>query len=357
MEFNIVTIKPSMVQSKALILYTRLPDYFYQSLLTFCEIYNFKCDLVRYDQDANTSFDFRENDYITFIDRSDFKPQDFLKKEYKFIYTSTWNDQEYKTVCKSYKASIPVVLGMDNPWLGTWKQKVHSLISGLTVRKYFNYIWVPGEPQVKYARRLGFADSNILKGLYTCDTDKFVYKELNSSAKTILFLGRFVEYKKPHILARLFSEILQEQPNLSNWSLRIVGRGPLLNEIKKFESAVICIEDFVKPEYLPALMHSCTAFCLPSEHEHWGVVVHEAAASGLPLILSDTVYGHTLFLQNGRNGYLFETGSEESLKSALIKLMTCDEEKLRLMGQVSADLAFKLTKQIWANRLYNILSN
>jgi hypothetical protein len=27
------------------------------------------------------------------------------------------------------------------------------------------------------------------------------------------------------------------------------------------------------------------------------------------------------------------------------------------MGQVSADLAFKLTKQIWANRLYNILSN
>lgn len=345
-----------MPPNKGLILYTRLPDYFYQSLLYFCRKYNYFCDIVRFDQDVNTSFDFEENEFIKFYNRSDFNFQDFLNKDYKFVYTSTWTDKEYKTICKFYKQSIPVIIGVDNPWLGNWKQKLHSLISNYTVKKYFNYIWVPGGPQRKYAAKLGFKNNRILNGLYTCDNEKFYFKEVNTDAKTILFVGRFVEYKKPHILARMFSELQAENNHFSDWKLLLAGRGPLNSEIKSYESSSIKVIDFVKPNDLPDLFHSATVFCLPSEHEHWGVVVHEAACSGLPLIISDTVYSHSSFLIDNKNGLLFKSGSEEGLKLSLKKIMNTGAVELKEWGKKSNELGLKITKEYWSEILYNVIN-
>ena len=49
-------------------------------------------------------------------------------------------------------------------------------------------------------------------------------------------------------------------------------------------------------------------------NEHWGVVVHEAAAAGLPLLLSNTTYAGTHFLVEGINGYSFDENNYKDLK-------------------------------------------
>ncbi len=51
-------------------------------------------------------------------------------------------------------------------------------------------------------------------------------------------------------------------------------------------------------------------FALLSAHEPWGVAVNEAAASGLPLVLSDRVGAAADLLRDGENGVLVPSGMQ-----------------------------------------------
>jgi glycosyltransferase involved in cell wall biosynthesis len=344
-----------MVFNRGLVLYTRLPDYFFQSLIHFCKIYSYYCDVIVYEGDENTAFDFPESDFLKFKSRKDFIVSDFLNRDYKFIYTSTWNDKSYNKVCLNYRDKVPVIIGMDNPWTGNLKQRIHCLISSFTVLRYFNSIWIPGTPQRYYAKKLGFLDFQIHDNLYTADNHKFfkdrIQKECN---KSILFVGRFVEYKKAHLLAEVFNELLVENKINKDWKLILTGRGPLSNVLESFRSENIIIKDFVSPNELPLLLNSVSAFCLPSVNEHWGVVVHEAALSGLPLLLSSSVHSGSEFLEDGKNGYYFKSGSRQDLKD---KLILISESDLESFGKLSKEKGLKITKETWSDILYNMIEN
>jgi glycosyltransferase involved in cell wall biosynthesis len=61
-------------------------------------------------------------------------------------------------------------------------------------------------------------------------------------------------------------------------------------------------------------------FALLSYHEPWGVAVNEAAASGLPLLLSDRVGAVADLLVEGRNGFLVPAGDVQAAAAALNRL-------------------------------------
>jgi len=61
-------------------------------------------------------------------------------------------------------------------------------------------------------------------------------------------------------------------------------------------------------------------FALLSRHEPWGVAVNEAAASGLPLLLSDRVGAASDLLADGRNGFLVPAGDVQQAAAALNRL-------------------------------------
>jgi len=61
-------------------------------------------------------------------------------------------------------------------------------------------------------------------------------------------------------------------------------------------------------------------FALLSHHEPWGVAVNEAAASGLPLLLSDCVGAASDLLVDGRNGFLVPAGDVHEAAEALRRL-------------------------------------
>jgi glycosyltransferase involved in cell wall biosynthesis len=77
-------------------------------------------------------------------------------------------------------------------------------------------------------------------------------------------------------------------------------------------------------------------FALLSRHEPWGVVVNEAAASGLPLVLSDRVGAACDLLRDGENGYLVPAEDVRAAADALRKLT--DPELRRRMGERSREL-------------------
>lgn len=78
-------------------------------------------------------------------------------------------------------------------------------------------------------------------------------------------------------------------------------------------------------------------FALLSRHEPWGVVVNEAAACGLPLVLSDRVGAAFDLLEDGRNGVLVPVDDAAAAGDALREL-AADPGLRRAMGATSREL-------------------
>jgi glycosyltransferase involved in cell wall biosynthesis len=79
-------------------------------------------------------------------------------------------------------------------------------------------------------------------------------------------------------------------------------------------------------------------FALLSEREPWGVVVNEAAACGLPLVLSDRVGAAYDLLQEGENGALVPAGDVAAAANALRRL-AADAGLRRTFGARSREVA------------------
>jgi glycosyltransferase involved in cell wall biosynthesis len=91
-------------------------------------------------------------------------------------------------------------------------------------------------------------------------------------------------------------------------------------------------EDQLAQRYVEA-----DVFALLSRHEPWGVVVNEAAATGLPLVLSDRVGAASDLLHDGENGFLVATGDVAAAADALRRLAEDGELRSR-MGARSREL-------------------
>jgi glycosyltransferase involved in cell wall biosynthesis len=79
-------------------------------------------------------------------------------------------------------------------------------------------------------------------------------------------------------------------------------------------------------------------FALLSQREPWAVVVNEAAACGLPLVLSDRVGAAHDLLVDGENGALVRAGDVDAAATALRRL-AADPELRRAYGERSRELA------------------
>ena len=103
-------------------------------------------------------------------------------------------------------------------------------------------------------------------------------------------------------------------------------------------------------------LRNAGVFVLPSRFEPWGVVVHEMAAAGFPMILSDAVGAATQFLQSGSNGFLFRNEDANDLKEALRKVMQLSGAELIKMAEASHRLGLSHSPALWAdffNRVVN----
>jgi glycosyltransferase involved in cell wall biosynthesis len=82
---------------------------------------------------------------------------------------------------------------------------------------------------------------------------------------------------------------------------------------------------------------SADVFALLSLHETWGVVVNEAAASGLPLLLSDRVGAARDLVQPGENGFVVPPADVSAASAALAEL-AADGDRRSAFGRRSREL-------------------
>jgi glycosyltransferase involved in cell wall biosynthesis len=135
----------------------------------------------------------------------------------------------------------------------------------------------------------------------------------------------------------------KEQPN--EWELWCLGAG----DIKPIEHPKIKHFGFVQPRDLEPILAQTGVFVLPSRFEPWGVVAHEYAASGFPMLLSTAVGAREAFLDEGKNGFMFLPDNVAALKKELKKIVNLSHKELILMSEHSHLLAQKLNPKKWAN--------
>jgi glycosyltransferase involved in cell wall biosynthesis len=296
------------------------------------------------------------------------------------ILTSGWVDRGYVKICKSMrKQGVPVIAGCDTQWTGGLRQQVAAWTARWHVRKAIDVLWVTGERQAVLGRALGYHGERLWDGYYACDWDRFArggqrpevrdqtlevraqgsefrgvdgvlqnpdFRPAISASRSFLYVGRYVAEKGLATLAaayRSYSERV-EHP----WRLLCAGSGPLRDLL-----IAAGAEDlgFSQPTELPALMHSASAFILPSCFEPWGVVVHEAAASGLPLILSDACGAGVHLLRDQFNGFLFPAGDAGRLAAAMVRMTQMDELQREGFSEASFQLSRQYSPERWAATL------
>jgi glycosyltransferase involved in cell wall biosynthesis len=116
----------------------------------------------------------------------------------------------------------------------------------------------------------------------------------------------------------------------------IAGEGPEREALARLGGRVQLVGD-LDEERLAEAYVAADVFALLSRHEPWGVVVNEAAASGLPLVLSDRVGAAYDLLRDDENGYLVPAGDVDAVAAALRRLAD-DAELRRRMGARSREL-------------------
>jgi len=160
---------------------------------------------------------------------------------------------------------------------------------------------------------------------------------------TVLLVGRMEadeRYKGHDELIEIWPEVTEHVPQAR---LLFVGTGNdvsrLEKKVKKHElSDDILFKQEVSDEKLAEYYAKSWVFCMPSKGEGQGLVYSEAMQLGLPVIALENSPAEEL-IEHRKSGLLVENNNCESLRSAIVKILT-DHERRERMGE-NARLAFK----------------
>ncbi len=114
----------------------------------------------------------------------------------------------------------------------------------------------------------------------------------------------------------------------------------------------------VPDDELPAWFHAADSFLFPSLKEGWGLVVLEAQAAGLPVLVSDIeVFGE--FLEDGTNALMTTAGDARSIAAAMRRLIN-DAGLRRRLGSAGPASAARFSWEAAARshiELYTAISD
>lgn len=348
-------------------LYSRLMPYTIEGLKSLLSISDVNISLFHYSVSDDAPYQLPLIAGIDYYDEKDFdeaKINSFiLSTKPKFVFVTGWNNKKYLKSCLfSKKHNIPVISGCDTQWRGDFRQMIAIIFSKFLIRKYFDYLMIAGIFQYEYARLLGFKRNRILNPLYAANISLFSEKYFGSLLlkekyypKNMLFVGRFENVKGIQFLIDAFNSINDKK----GWTLTLIGNGSLKESIKLQckENSSIIIKDFLQPNQLVEEVHNFGAFCLPSIYEPWGVVLHEFAAAGLPIICSDICGAATEFVIDGYNGFLFKNRNVYDLKSKIEMLFSLSDSVLLEFSRRSNFLSNRIQPEMFASNFLRFLNN
>jgi glycosyltransferase involved in cell wall biosynthesis len=205
-----------------------------------------------------------------------------------------------------------------------------------TLIKQVDALWLPS---ADYDAEYPYVDTNtvMFHGFNCIDNDQFRFEDKKTlDHKTIVCVARLVPIKNINNLLRAWKII---EDSGSDYKLNIIGNGPLYDQLDQLTSTLnlksVAFVGAVSNDDLPLHLNNADAFVLPSYSESWGLVVNEAMAAGLPVLLSNKINAGQVLLQEGINGYSFNPNNVNDIADNMLKFTALDAAAKKHMSDNS----------------------
>ncbi len=215
---------------------------------------------------------------------------------------------------------------------------------------------VAGEPQVRYLTGLGFERNRIHTGYDVVDNAYFAEAAAQVRAQAeqwrtlpgletgrpfFLASNRFIQRKNLDTL--LLGYETYRNKAAAPWDLVLLGDGPDRPRLEQLicERRIkgVTLAGFQQIDEIPAYYALASAFVHTASADQWALVVNEAMASGLPIVVSKGTGCAEDLVKPGKNGFIFETADPQALAQCLLYLSdsSCDlsafqQESLRIIA-------------------------
>jgi 1,2-diacylglycerol 3-alpha-glucosyltransferase len=258
------------------------------------------------------------------------------------------------------KRQIPAVIMSESmePTRSRWQEWVKRRIVTICSAGL-----VGGRLHTEYLNKLGMPRDRILEGYDVVDNHYFRHStQAVRTAGTVpkfrlpqhyfLASARFIPRKNLALLIEAYARyravccqavtagdlIAGHQP----WSLIILGDGSMRTALERRISELqldgrVLLPGFKQYSELPVYYGSAEVFIHAAISEPWGLVVNEAMASGLPVLVSESCGCAVELVHNGQNGFQFDPANSDQLASLMIKMEKLGCERAN-MGRASVDL-------------------
>jgi glycosyltransferase involved in cell wall biosynthesis len=256
---------------------------------------------------------------------------------------------------------IPVVLLAD-----TWSDKqirvwYKEAVKSQLIQTLYDALLVPGSRGKDYYSKLRFPTDRIYQPMYTIPLATFaqpaaiVDPALRWPQRTFITVSRLSTEKNIPRVLQAFTEYRRQG---GQWDLVIVGDGPeraaLLEAVPEEVRPALYLPGWLPYDSLPAVYQASQCFILASLSESWGQVVVEAAAAGLPLLLSKQVGCAPELCHEGQNGYWFDLTNVQQLTEHLWRMERMPEAERTAMGHYSQRLAQGYDTSAWVGTLTRV---
>jgi glycosyltransferase involved in cell wall biosynthesis len=204
---------------------------------------------------------------------------------------------------------------------------------------------VPGKSAFEYLRSLGAPAERIFVAPNAVDNTFFAAQaekvtrnpaafrdKLGLPRRFILFVGRLVPEKGVFDLLQAYAKL--ERGLRSEVGLVFAGDGvsreELAQQAKRISPGTVCFPGFAQREDLAGLYALAETLVLPTYSDTWGLVVNEAMACGLPIIVSSVAGCAVDLVEDGWNGYVVPPHDAEKLSVAINSLVRQPELKQQM---------------------------
>ena len=171
-----------------------------------------------------------------------------------------------------------------------------------------------------------------------------------------IFVGRLNPIKNIEHLIKAFAILKNTNALALSWGLIVVGDGP-----QKEELISICTELKVCDVYfvggkswreVPKFHALADVLVLPSISEPWGLVINEAMACSMPVLVSKYCGAAYDLVYVGENGFIFDPFDKEELINWLNYFVT-HHKRIEKMGMRSREIISGYSSKNAAKQMYN----
>lgn len=225
--------------------------------------------------------------------------------------------------------------------------------------KRYKAALVGGQPHKRYLMKLGMAPEAIFLGYDVVGNevlhpDKIRYLPQAVDKPYFLSINRFIPKKNLFFILSSYAAY-RHAAGTNAWNLVLCGNGELRPQIEQHITE-LDIQNFVhlpgflqQDKLLPYFAHA-SCFVHASIQEQWGLVVNEAMAAALPVLVSNRCGCFEDLVVEGVNGFGFDPENPQQLTDLMLK-MSSGEIDLKEMGQAALKHIQKYSPDYFAQGL------